>query len=541
MSVFRPVRARVLLWAALGATMFPALAAAQQPAPTAVPSGPLTLGQVLEIAAARSESIGVAEAGIRRAQGERTRARSGLFPQLSVSAGYDRALASEFSGIFNNVGNPGAGNDSGTGDNGDTDFSRLPFGRANTWRLSLAFSQNLYSGGRNGLQQTLAELGGETAGQGLSTARAELLYQATQAYYDAALADRLVAIADATVQQASATLQQVQAGFDAGTQPEFEVLRARVNRDNQQPVLIRQRMTRDIAILRLKQLLDLPADADLRLADALSDETLAPPPVFASRVTAIEDSLVDAGRATLSSLKAGIAPPDRTVIAQAETVVRQGETSLKLAEAARKPTVSLNSTYSRVAYPADDAFPTFDRTNWTVGFSVQVPILTGGRQRGDEAVARADLDSARLRLQQTKELSAVDTQSAWAELLAARAAWEASAGTVQQATRAYDIADVRYRNGVSTQLELTDARLLLQQAEANRAIAARDLQVARARVALLPDLPLGATTGAAPATPQPPATAQPAAPQPPSQQQPSTPGQFTTASATRTQGQTGTR
>ena len=132
-----------------------------------------------------------------------------------------------------------------------------------------------------------------------------------------------------------------------------------------------------------------------------------------------------------------------------------------------------------------------------MGASVQVPILTGGRQRGDELAARADVEESRTRLQQVEELAGLDTRLAWAELLAARATWEASAGTVQQATRAYEIADVRYRAGVSTQLELTDSRLLLQQAEANRAQAARDVQVARARVALLPELPLGTTgTGA---------------------------------------------
>jgi outer membrane protein len=156
------------------------------------------------------------------------------------------------------------------------------------------------------------------------------------------------------------------------------------------------------------------------------------------------------------------------------------------------------------------------RTNWTVGASVQVPILTGGRQRGDELVARADLEQAEVQLRQTEELAALDSRSAWAELVAARAAWEASANTIQQATRAYEIADVRYRAGVSTQLELSDARLLLQQSEVNRAQAARDLQLARARMALLPDLPLGVggaagvpgqqqqplTTPATPATPQ---------------------------------------
>jgi outer membrane protein TolC len=369
----------------------------------------------------------------------------------------------------------------------------------------------------------------------LTTARAQLLFDATQAYYDAALADRLVAIAEATVQQASSTLQQVQASFDAGTQPEFEVLRARVNRDNQQPVLIRQRMNRDIAVLRLKQMLELPSDADLRLADALGDETLAPPPAFAARITAVEQTLVNVGRSTLTSLGSGLAQPDRVVVAQAETTVKQREASLKLAEAGRLPTVSLNSTYTRLGYPSG-VVPRLDRTNWTLGASVQVPILTGGRQKGDELVAKAELDDSRLRLKQVAELAAVDTQSAWAELLAARAAWEASSGTVQQANRAYDIADVRYRNGVSTQLELTDSRLLLQQAEANRAVAARDLQVARARVALLPNLPLSAANAAAATR----ATTQQTAPQAPSQQQPS-PGSVRTASTTGAQGQTGTR
>jgi hypothetical protein len=38
---------------------------------------------------------------------------------------------------------------------------------------------------------------------------------------------------------------------------------------------------------------------------------------------------------------------------------------------------------------------------------------------------------------------------------------------------------------------LSDSRLALQSAQANRAQAARDLQLARVRVALLPDLPIG--------------------------------------------------
>jgi hypothetical protein len=53
---------------------------------------------------------------------------------------------------------------------------------------------------------------------------------------------------------------------------------------------------------------------------------------------------------------------------------------------------------------------------------------------------------------------------------------------------------------VSTQLELSDSRLLLQQAQANRAQAARDVQTARARVALIADLPLGSVSAGAAGT-----------------------------------------
>jgi hypothetical protein len=123
-----------------------------------------------------------------------------------------------------------------------------------------------------------------------------------------------------------------------------------------------------------------------------------------------------------------------------------------------------------------------------------VPLFTGGRLKGGEMVAAADLAEARAQHDRARNLAEVDTQAAYEELDSARATWEASAGTVEQAARAYDIAQLRYREGISTQLELSDARYLVEQAQANRAQAARDLQVARARIALLPDLPLGTGT-----------------------------------------------
>jgi outer membrane protein TolC len=156
--------------------------------------------------------------------------------------------------------------------------------------------------------------------------------------------------------------------------------------------------------------------------------------------------------------------------------------------------VSLTSSLAGVGYPGDGVFPTFGdfRANWSVGAVVTMPLFTGGRLRAGEAAARADVTEARARLQQTRETVALDRATALQDLTAAEALWQASAGTVQQAQRAYEIAELRNREGLSTQLELSDSRLALQVAQANRAVAARDVQVARARVALLPQLPAGA-------------------------------------------------
>jgi hypothetical protein len=108
-------------------------------------------------------------------------------------------------------------------------------------------------------------------------------------------------------------------------------------------------------------------------------------------------------------------------------------------------------------------------------------------------VAEANVREARARYDQLREFAALDSRVTINDLLQARAAWQASQGTAEQASRAYSIAEVRYKEGISTQLELNDARILLEQAVANRALAARNLQVARVKLALLPDLPLQAT------------------------------------------------
>jgi outer membrane protein TolC len=178
--------------------------------------------------------------------------------------------------------------------------------------------------------------------------------------------------------------------------------------------------------------------------------------------------------------------------------VRAQQGLARAARGERLPSLQITSGYQRLYFPTS-VFPQLNnaRENWTIGLSASLPLFTGGRIRGDEMVAQSNLDQARAQLQQTREVAALDARVALSALEQAQATWLASAGTAQQASRAYSIDQIRFREGISTQTDLSQSRLLLEQSLANRAQAARDLAVARVKLALLRDLPLqaGGTSG----------------------------------------------
>jgi len=471
----------------------------------------LTLDEALSLAEARSEQITIAQAGVTRAQGQRMQAASQRLPQLNGTAGYSRALASQFSALSSGstdttttptncpsgsfTPNPSLPVEQrldslelraqcgGSGSNPFGNLSRAGFGSENTYTLGLQLQQNLFAGGRIAAQVDAASAGRRRAEIQLASTRAQLVLDVAQAYYNAALADRLVSIAEATLAQAEETLRQVTLARQVGNQPEFELLRAQVTRDNQRPAVIQRRADRDLAYVRLRLLLDLPADQPLALSTPLNDAAPVPVARFASNPNLLGDTTT----------------ANRAPVRQAAEAVTAQEAQLRVTRAQRMPTINLVSQYNKLAYPQDIVPTSLGQfvTNWTVGAQMSIPIFTGGRIKGEELVAQASVAEARATLQQTRELAELDTRTAVEQLNAARAQWQASAGTVEQATRAYQIAEIRYREGLSTQTELTDSRILLQQAQANRAQAARDLQIAQVRVALLPDLPLNTAAGAA--------------------------------------------
>lgn len=457
----------------------PAVALAQGATATAPTT--LSLADALSMAARKNEGVAIAAAGVQRARGQQAQVDAQRKPQIAGTVAYQRAIQNQFAEITQRFSNP---DDSSSGGGGFTDspIARI-FAAPTTAIFALNATQNLYSAGRIPAARAGARAGRSAAEIAYTAATSQAALEVAQAYFDAVASDQFVAIAESSLVLVDRTLAQVTLAREVGTAAEFDLLRATVARDNQRPVVIRAEGARTAAYLRLKQLLDLPLNAPLTLTTPIRDDAGARanpigPLTLADDRTIVPDTAVAA----------------RAPVRQAEAAVRAQESAVRAAKLARLPALQLSSTYQRFAYPPDGSFlpSALDLyfPNWNVALGLSVPVLAGGRLRGERMVAEANLAEAQQRLQQSREGAALDALLALNQFAQAEAAYLASVGTDAQAAKAYQISEVRFKEGVSTTLELTEIRVQLEQARLQRVNAARDLEVARLRLALLKDLPL---------------------------------------------------
>ena len=436
----------------------------------------VTLADALQRALDSSEGVALADEALERAKADRWRAISGALPSVIGSAGYTRTFLSEFD-------SPSDTSDVPTSVTPTSALAvptlDLPFGKDNTWRVGFTANQWLYTGGRLGAGLKTVASGRRAATFGRDIARATAARDVARAWFDAALAERLLAIAEETSAHAEANRQRTRLAAEVGRLSEFERLRAEVDAQNQAVAVLRARRVRDAALSWFGTLLDAPGPVSP--GAPLDDEA---PAVF------VADALAQVGLAAETSAS-------RQAVLAADEGVAIAKQAVVLARANGLPNLSLTGSAGWNSYP--DTLLSLKNDAWSpnvsAGFQLVVPLFNGGRTYGEVLRARADLADATTRRDQAFELAALEGTDSAAELATATAQWEATDGTVSVARATFAIAEVRVAEGAATALELTDARLLLESALANRAVAARDLAVATLHVALLSSLPISVPTG----------------------------------------------
>jgi outer membrane protein TolC len=428
------------------------LHAQAEPASGADPgAAPDTLALSLEQAVARSlehgEEMRAAQALVERSEGRVREEISRVLPQLTGTVTYNRKLESIFEGV--------AADTSGFGGL----LEGTPFAAENTWTAEITGEQLLWSGGEVSSALRAAKAVNRSVRASRRETAGETAFETRRAYYDAAFAERAVEIAVGSLAQARSHLRQVKSGWREGARSEFDLLRAEVDAANQEPAVVAARRGADIALLALKRLANLPLDRPVRLTTPLALESDLIPVVVAESLS-IEE---------------------RPALAAADADVDARRNAVKIYGGQRWPDLYLSSTLQEQAFPRD-VWPNADQfhRNWDVSLRLSLPLFTGFRIEGQLQTARAELSAAEANRDRLRELVAIEAAQARAELDRSLSTLRARRKTVTQARRAFELAGLRYTNGMSTQLEVSDARLQLQSAELNEASATRDYLIALA-------------------------------------------------------------
>jgi outer membrane protein len=123
-----------------------------------------------------------------------------------------------------------------------------------------------------------------------------------------------------------------------------------------------------------------------------------------------------------------------------------------------------------------------NESSWRAFLTTSISLYDGGANRAAIDKAQADVNTSRYALEQVTNGVVLDTRQSYLSLKESRERIVAAEKALEQARESVRLAQVRYKAGVSTQVELLDAQVALTLSETNYVNALYDYQSALARL-----------------------------------------------------------
>lgn len=442
----------------------------------------VSLADAIAEALDRNPSVRQARAAVRAADGQVREAWAMALPEINASVSYQRNfLVQEQIFEFNG------------------EVIRARFGFENNWSAGFTVNQPLF--------QADVVIGVGAAGKyrALERERARgtaqrVVTDVRQAYFAALAQLELARLNESSVERIRATLEETRARFRAGLTSEYDVLRFEVQLANLEPQLRRAQDGLAEAKRSLLIAMGRPAEGDIEIVGRLADVDVLEPgrntPDNAMLLT-LSGPLLDAVGIDTAYAAALAARSD---VRQAQLGISVEEARLKVERAQLFPKISLFGAYTLTAQ--DPGAPSFfggsgeyrSPSAWG-GVRIELPIFRGFREFGRMQQARASIDQNRAQLALARQQTASDLRTLVDALDETRSRVASQDRAVAQARRGYQIATAEYREGLGSQLQVTDAELALRESEYNYALAVFDHLTARARLdAALGTVPAARTT-----------------------------------------------
>jgi outer membrane protein TolC len=315
----------------------------------------------------------------------------------------------------------------------------------NVYTGSLDLNQVVWAGGKVATAIKMARIYSDASDEQYRTARNGIAKAVKQLYYFVLLSKDLSGIQAEALDLAQQHLGMIESQYRQGVASDLAVLRQQVEVSNTQPALTQARNLYEEGLIELKNLLGMDPETELSLSGGLDCASELPAEAAGLYAKAL------AARPEYKNLK------------------QQLDLAQKLVSIERASHLPYLGAYaSRQYYGATNAsFPSADERTWSTvaGLRLSMPLFAGGATSSKVRQAELQADIARNNLAELERKIKIEVKKAW---LGGREASErlASQGTaVAQARKALAATEVRFKNGLASQLDLNDATLALSRSQ----------------------------------------------------------------------------
>ncbi len=341
---------------------------------------------------------------------------------------------------------------------GELAEQEITFGAENELQAAFQLRQPIWVGGKVGAAVRGARhFSRQSAGETSFTEQGVVL-QAKALYYTAVLQREEIAAFLAARDRAARSLEMTELRAESGLLSDFEVLRARTELANLQVPLMNAESAFEEAIDRLQVFLALPMAESVILE---GDLDYMPVPAEAAKR---RHSLAKEIR------------PDWLALNEAVGLQKQ---LLRIARGDRFPSFYLTGSYGWFGFSDDFQFNDISDFS-TAAVEVSFPIWTSGATTARVRQARSDLAIVHLQLEQLDSEIEREVREAENAMRTGERRVEATGESWDLAKRAAEIAELRFENGLLSQVALLDAQDSLTEARVAHLRALSDALIARA-------------------------------------------------------------
>jgi outer membrane protein len=438
----RALTLTLALTVAVGAAARPARAQADSGGGSGGLPAELSLDAALRIGRTHQPQLRQAQALTAAADARVDEARAPLLPQLSATAGYLRRTV-----------NPVAQ----SGVNGFGGANPANWNTANFFSSGLSLSQLVWDFGQAWERRKAARATADAQEETERTTALTTDLAIRTTFFTARTARDAVTVAKEALANQNTHVDQIKAFTEIGTHPEIDLLQAQSDQANAEVSLINAQNDYATARVVLNQAMGVEAPA--------SYEVVGEPTTPIDGEAGALEPLVD---------EAVRARPDVTAIVDQ---VRAQELTNRATADRYFPAVSASTG---LTYAGQDLGQL--TWNWSAGLTLAWPIIEGGLVRATQREGDASLAALRTQVDILRQQIRVDVDAARLAIAAAKAALVASERGLANARGRLDLAEVRYKTGVGTGIELSDAQLAATNAAFLKLQTTLKLDTARAQL-----------------------------------------------------------